>query len=140
MPDLKALGLLPMAVALALTATSPVYSANWDVSLWGKPRAFTAHVEGLAEIVNAESQGEFQLTLHYGTLSTNRENLAGLSAGDFEAAEFCAAYNPDMNPTLTVMELPFLGMSTLDQELQVSRNLYQQVPWRVILPGRMFGF
>ena len=96
----------------------------WDVSLWGKPRAFTEHVEKLAELVDEASGGDFTLELHYGDLSPVLENLDGIAAGDFEIAQFCAGYHPEKNPTLTVLELPFLGVSSLEMEVAVSDAVY----------------
>jgi len=40
-------------------------------------------------------------------------------------AQFCAGYHPDKNPSITVLELPFLGISTLEQEREVSMALYR---------------
>jgi len=58
--------------------SSDVYAATeWNVSLWSKRRAFTEHVEKLAELVSAKTNGEFKLNISYGGLSKNRENLDG---------------------------------------------------------------
>ena len=40
-------------------------------------------------------------------------------------AQFCAGYHRDKNPTITVLELPFLGVSTLEEERKISQALYQ---------------
>ena len=103
---------------------TPVLAASWDVSLWGKRRAFTEHVERLAELVSDKTNGEFTLNLSYGGLSKNKENLDGISAGAFEMAQFCAGYHRDKNPTITVMELPFLGVSNLRAEIAASQAVY----------------
>ena len=113
------------AMALALTAfASEAMATEWNVSLWGKRRAFTEHVEKLAELVSAKTNGEFTLNLSYGGLSKNKENLDGISIGAFEMAQFCAGYHRDKNPTITVLELPFLGVSNLNEELAVSQAIY----------------
>jgi TRAP-type C4-dicarboxylate transport system substrate-binding protein len=96
----------------------------WDVSLWGKRRAFTEHVEKLAELIDEKSGGDFTLNLDYGGLSPSRENLDGIAAGKFEMAQFCVGYHPEKTPTLTVLELPFLGTSTLELERKASENIY----------------
>lgn len=99
---------------------------TWNVSLWGKRRAFTEHVEKLAEEVAAKTDGKFEIKLHYGAaLSKSRENLDGISFGAFEMAQFCASYHPDKNPSLTVMELPFLGVEDLETEMKVAQALYK---------------
>ena len=115
---------LLIACGLSLAFVGEVFATEWNVSLWGKRRAFTEHVEKLAELVDAKTDGEFTLNLSYGGLSKNRENLDGISIGSFEMAQFCAGYHYDKNPTITVLELPFLGVSSLEQEVEVSRAVY----------------
>ena len=115
------------AAALGLIFATETMAADltWNVSLWGKRRAFTEHVEKLAEEVAARTNGKFEIKLHYGgALSKSRENLDGISFGAFEMAQFCASYHADKNPTLTVLELPFLGVSDLETEVKVSKALY----------------
>ncbi|MDX8351611.1 C4-dicarboxylate ABC transporter substrate-binding protein [Cognatiyoonia sp. IB215182] len=98
----------------------------WNVSLWGQRRAFTEHLEKLAELVDEKTEGDFTLNLVYGgELSPSVENLDGISQGRFEMAQFCAGYNPEKNPSLNVLELPFLGVSTLEQEVAVSVAVYE---------------
>src|SRR6056297_1835656 len=110
---------------LAVTFGSEAMATEWNVSLWGQRRAFTEHVERLAELVSERTNGEFTLNISYGGLSNNRENLDGISIGAFEMAQFCAGYHPDKNPSITVLELPFLGVQSLEQEVALSMALYQ---------------
>ncbi|MBY4893318.1 C4-dicarboxylate TRAP transporter substrate-binding protein [Rhodobacteraceae bacterium N5(2021)] len=110
---------------LALTIGSEAMATEWNVSLWGQRRAFTEHVERLAELVSERTNGEFTLNISYGGLSSNRENLDGISIGAFEMAQFCAGYHADKNPSITVLELPFLGVTSLEQEVALSMALYQ---------------
>ncbi|MCR8825744.1 C4-dicarboxylate TRAP transporter substrate-binding protein [Pseudosulfitobacter koreensis] len=114
------------AVAGALTCTFALEAAatEWNVSVWGKRRAFTEHVEKLAELVSEKTDGEFTMNISYGGLSKNRENLDGISIGAFEMAQFCAGYHPDKNRVITVLELPFLGVENLQQEVAVSNAVY----------------
>lgn len=111
--------------ALALFATTPAVALEWDVSLWGERRAFTEHVERLAELVAEKTDGEFTLNLSYGGLSDSRENLDGIAAGSFEMAQFCAGYHPERNLPISVLELPFLGVTSLEQEVDVSLAVYR---------------
>ncbi|MAU52955.1 MAG: C4-dicarboxylate ABC transporter substrate-binding protein [Roseovarius sp.] len=111
--------------AISLAFAGEAMATEWNVSLWGKRRAFTEHVEKLAELVSEKTNGEFTLNISYGGLSNNRENLDGISIGAFEMAQFCAGYHPDKNPSITVMELPFLGVETLEEETALSRALYE---------------
>ncbi len=114
------------ALALAALAAGSVAAqeVTWNVSLWGKRRAFTEHVEKLAEEVKNRTNGRFEIKIHYGGLSKPKENLDGISIGAFEMAQFCAGYHRDKNPTITVLELPFLGVKTLDEEVAVSMAVY----------------
>jgi TRAP-type C4-dicarboxylate transport system substrate-binding protein len=110
--------------ALAFGFASEAVATEWNASVWGKRRAFTEHVEKLAELVSAKTGGEFTINVSYGGLSKNRENLDGISIGAFEMAQFCAGYHPDKNRLITVLELPFLGVENLDQEVAVSHAVY----------------
>ncbi len=111
--------------ALTLAFATEAMATEWNVSLWGKRRAFTEHVEKLAELVNEKTNGEFTLNISYGGLSKNKENLDGISIGAFEMAQFCAGYHRDKNPSITVLELPFLGVTSLRQEVDLSMAVYQ---------------
>jgi TRAP-type C4-dicarboxylate transport system substrate-binding protein len=111
--------------ALALLGADMAAAVEWNVSLWGKRRAFTEHVEKLAELVSERTGGAFTMNISYGGLSNPRENLDGISIGAFEMAQFCAGYHNDKNPSLTVLELPFLGVGTLEEETRISLELYR---------------
>jgi len=111
--------------AIAIAFAGEAMATEWNVSLWGKRRAFTEHVEKLAELVSEKTGGDFTLNISYGGLSKNRENLDGISIGAFEMAQFCAGYHADKNRAITVLELPFLGVTSLEQEREISMALYQ---------------
>lgn len=114
--------------ALAVAFGSEAFAADvtWNVSVWGKRRAFTEHIEYLAEKVAEKTGGKFEIKIHYGeALSKSRENLDGIAIGAFEMAQICASYHADKNPTLTVLELPFLGVPDLEAETKVSWALYE---------------
>jgi len=110
--------------ALSLSFAAEAMATEWNVSVWGKRRAFTEHVEKLAELVSEKTGGEFTMNISYGGLSKNKENLDGISIGAFEMAQFCAGYHRDKNPTITVLELPFIGVNTLEEEVAVSHAVY----------------
>lgn len=112
----------PSTEGAAAPAAGPVV---WDVSLWGSRRAFTEHVEKLAELVAEKTNGELTLNLSYGGLAPSRENLDGIAAGSFQMAQFCAGYHADKNPAITVLELPFLGVNSMEEEMAVSQAVYQ---------------
>lgn len=113
-----------IVVAISTAFASEAMATEWNVSLWGKQRAFTEHVERLAELVAEKTNGEFTLNISYGGLSKNKENLDGISIGAFEMAQFCAGYHRDKNPSITVLELPFLGVETLEEEVAISHAVY----------------
>ncbi len=115
---------LAIAAAALSAVGAEALAVEWNVSVWGKRRAFTEHVEKIAELVAEKTGGEFTMNISYGGLSKNRENLDGISIGAFEMAQFCAGYHRDKNPTITVLELPFLGVNTLDEEVAVSHAVY----------------
>ena len=110
--------------AISLAFVTEAAATEWNVSVWGKRRAFTEHVEKLAELVSEKTGGEFTMNVSYGGLSKNRENLDGISIGAFEMAQFCAGYHRDKNRVITVLELPFLGVENLEQEVAVSKAVY----------------
>ena len=43
--------------ALAVAFASDAIATEWNVSVWGKRRAFTEHVEKLAELVSEKTNG-----------------------------------------------------------------------------------
>lgn len=113
-----------VAVALSFAFVGEAAATEWNASVWGKRRAFTEHIEKLAELVSTKTNGEFTINVSYGGLSKNTENLDGISIGAFEMAQFCAGYHADKNRVVTVLELPFLGVETLVQERAVSKAVY----------------
>lgn len=124
---------LGTAACLGLGFAGEAFALEWNVSVWGKRRAFTEHIEKLAELVKEKTNGEFTLNLAYGeALSKSRENLDGISIGAFEMAQFCASYHADKNPTLSVLELPFLGVPDLETQVELDRRFTPIRRWRRI--------
>jgi len=113
-----------VSIAVATGFAAEAMATEWNVSLWGKRRAFTEHVERLAELVSEKTNGEFTLNISYGGLSNNRENLDGISIGAFEMAQFCAGYHPDKNRVVTALELPFLGVRSLEEQVAIDEAIY----------------
>lgn len=112
-------------ISLGLVATEIHAATKWNVSTWGKRRAFTEHLEKLAEVVKEKSGGEFTLNISYGGLSKNKENLDGISIGAFEMAQFCSFYHKGKNPTITVTELPFSEDVSLADLAKISMEVYK---------------
>ena len=113
-----------IGAVLSVSFVGQALAEEWNVSLWGQRRAFTEHVHYMADAVSEATNGDFTMNISYGGLSGNRENLDGISIGAFEVAQFCAGYHRDKNPTITVLELPFLGVSNLREEVAVSHAVY----------------
>jgi len=112
-------------IGASLIATEVQAATEWNVSLWGKRRAFTEGVEKLAELVEQKTNGDFRLKLSYGGLSKSKENLDGISIGAFEMAQFCSFYHKDKNPTITVTELPFSKDVSLKKVTEIYRKVYE---------------
>ena len=110
--------------AIAGALATETLAEEWNVSVWGKRRAFTEHIHKLGDLLDQKTNGEFTLNISYGGLSKNKENLDGISIGAFEMAQFCAGYHSDKNRVVTVLELPFLGVENLAQEVAVSAAGY----------------
>ncbi|MGF1650123.1 MAG: TRAP transporter substrate-binding protein DctP [Hyphomicrobiaceae bacterium] len=116
-------GLFGNTAAQAAEVEGP--ALTWNVSLWGKQRAFTAGVEKLSELVKEKTGGKWNIIVHYGeALSKERENLDGLVIGAFEAAMFCNFYHPQKNPALMVLTMPFLPMGDWDDNRKAREAVY----------------
>ena len=110
MDGLKSLLKSTAALSLVLTGVSvgglslvdtaqAADKVSWNVSLWGKRRAFTEGVEAIAAYVKEKSGGNFEMTLNYGgALSKPRENLDGISLGAFEMAMFLRLLSSRQEP------------------------------------------
>ncbi len=116
--------IMSMLVAFIMPST---YAAEvdgpklqWNISLWGKQRAFTAGVEKLSSLVSEKTGGNWEIKLHYGeALSKGKENLDGLAIGAFEGAMFCNFYHPQKNPALMSLTMPFLPMGDWDNSRKI---------------------
>jgi TRAP-type C4-dicarboxylate transport system substrate-binding protein len=117
--------IIATAVCVGLFAAEVQAATEWNVSLWGKRRAFTENVEKLAELVEKKTNGDFKLKISYGGLSKAKENLDGISFGAFEMAQFCSFYHKDKNPTITVTELPFSKDVSLARIAEIYKKVNQ---------------
>ncbi|MCW9035285.1 MAG: TRAP transporter substrate-binding protein DctP [Alphaproteobacteria bacterium] len=124
-------GMLAAGTALALLAGSAQAAEvvgpklKWDISLWGKPRAFTAGVEKLSALVKDKTGGHWEINLHYGAaLSKSRENLDGIAIDAFQGAMFCNFYHPKKTPALMVLTMPFLPMSSWEDNQKIRDTVY----------------
>lgn len=100
-------------------------SVQWDVSLWSKRRAFTEHVEKLAELVSKKTDGDFKINISYGGLSKNTQNLSAIASSTVEMAQFCSFYHKNRNPTITVTELPFSKNLSLERIAKIYTEVFK---------------
>lgn len=99
---------------------------SWDLSMHGNPRAVTVGVETVAEIVAEQTDGNFQINLHYGeALSPARETIDGIQIGAFEMALMCASYHPGKTPSLMVLDLPMLPVDSMDEKIALHEAVFQ---------------
>jgi TRAP-type C4-dicarboxylate transport system substrate-binding protein len=122
---------LAVAAVLPITGTSAEAAevegpeVTWNVSVWGKKRAFTAGVEKLAEIVDEKTDGNFTIKVHYGeALSKARENLDGIKLNAFHMALFCNFYHPGKNPAIMVLTMPFLPLGDWETSIAVREAVH----------------
>jgi TRAP-type mannitol/chloroaromatic compound transport system substrate-binding protein len=116
-----AFAVVPAAVQAA-EVTGP--KVSWNLSTWGKQRAFTAGIEYIAAQLSAKTGGNFTLKINYGeALSKARENLDGIKLGAFQAAQFCNFYHPGKNPAWMVLTMPFLPLGDLEVSMKVREAL-----------------
>ncbi len=121
----SAASMMAFSVSAADVVDGP--EVSWNLSTWGKQRAFTAGVEEIAKYVDENTGGKFKIKVHYGeALSKSRENLDGIQLGAFQMAMFCSAYHPAKNPTLTGLDLPFLPFPNLEVQRDVHEAYYSQ--------------
>jgi len=116
--------LLASFLTVSFIAGDLMAATEWNVSLWGKRRAFTENVEKLAELVEQKTNGDFKLKISYGGLSKSKENLDGISIGAFEMAQFCSFYHKQKNPTITVTELPFSRDLSLARIAEIQQEVF----------------
>jgi TRAP-type C4-dicarboxylate transport system substrate-binding protein len=100
---------------------------HWNYSGWGKPRASSVAYQELAKFVEERTGGQWTIQVHWGTLSQPRAVLDGLQLGAFEAGSYCASYYPGKVPTALALELPFLPISSPDQQAKVA-DAYGELP------------
>ncbi|MDO6729102.1 TRAP transporter substrate-binding protein DctP [Marinovum sp. 2_MG-2023] len=112
------------AAAIAVIASgSQAQEISWDLALFGSP-AFRVAGESFAEYVNENSGGKMEITVHNGTLSPTREVLDNVSIGAFELGYVISSYHPGKNPLLSVLDLPFLPIDSMEDRLEVAELIY----------------
>jgi TRAP-type C4-dicarboxylate transport system substrate-binding protein len=99
---------------------------DWNLSVWGPPRAFTAGIETIAKYVNEQTGGKFTIKIHYGdTLSKGPDNLDNIKLGAFEMAQICTGYHPGKHLGINVLDLPGLPLADPDVHAMVHDVVYR---------------
>lgn len=115
-----------IAAGLVIAFSSTVSFAEtvkWDLALFGSP-AFRVAGEALADYVTKNSNGAFTITVHKGTLSPSREVFDNLSIGAFQLGYVVSSYHPGKNPLISVLDLPFLPIKSMEQRVAVTEALF----------------
>lgn len=112
-----------VTLTLAAAASAQAQEYKWDLALFGSP-AFRVAGEKFADYVNTHSDGQMEITVHNGTLSPAREVIDNLSFGAFEMGYVVSSYHPGKNPLLSVLDLPFLPITTMEQRRDVAEILF----------------
>ncbi len=98
---------------------------DWNITVWGNPRAFTAGMELISKEIIAKTGGNFTIKTVYGSvLSPERENLDNIKIGSIDGAFICTGYHPGKNPGMTVLDLPFLPTPNFEVQETVAEAVY----------------
>lgn len=112
-----------LAIAVGPVPGHAADAVTWDLALFGSP-AFRVAGEAFAEYVNENSGGTFTITVHEGTLSPATEIIDNLSIGAFELGYVVSSYHPGKNPLISLLDLPFLPIPTMEDRVAISEMLY----------------
>ncbi len=119
---------LASAVLLPLSANAQEVKGpkiDWNITVWGNPRAFTEGMELISKQIVAKTGGAFTIKTVYGSvLSPERENLDNIKIGSIDGAFICTGYHPGKNPGMTVLDLPFLPTPTFESQEKVAEAVY----------------
>jgi len=101
---------------------------SWTLASFGTARAGTTCMDKLAELLAAETNGNFTLKIAYGeTLAPAKEIFDGIKIGAFEAGYMAPPFAPGKQPSAMVFSLPFLPFSDLAAANRVS-DVYHRHP------------
>lgn len=118
-------GLVAGAAISVFAQGAAAQEITWDLALFGSP-AFRVAGETFADYVNQNSGGKMEITVHNGTLSPSTEILDNLSIGAFEVGYVISSYHPGKNPAISVLDLPFLPIETMEERKEVSEALFKK--------------
>jgi TRAP-type C4-dicarboxylate transport system substrate-binding protein len=119
-----------IAPALATTGAASAQTIDgpkvtWKVGAWGKPRAASAGMDFIAKHVKERTNGNFTISIGYGTYGDPKELLDLLSVGALQATNMCSSYHPEKHPAYTALDLPFLPFPNADVQEKVHEKFHQ---------------
>jgi len=120
------IGLLGLVLAafMALPQGATAAKQVWNFNMFGGKRAVTKGIEVVKDIMEKESNGQFELNIQYGSaLGSAKQTPDGIKIGAYEAGQMCVGYYPGKFPLLSVMELPFLAPRSLPARAAVEREV-----------------
>jgi len=116
--------------AIGFAGPALAQKVEWNLSMWGNPRALTEGHEAAAKYVEEKSGGNFVIKVHYGeAISPAKGNLDGIKIGSHEAANICTSYHPGKNPVGTALDLPFLPITDVAALIKVHEAFRTFEPW-----------
>ena len=118
------LSILLVAALLAAPGWALAAKQVWNYNVFGGKRAVTRGIEAVADIFAKESNGDFELKIHYGSaLGPEKQTPESIKIGAYEGGQMCVGYYPAKFPLLSVMELPFLAPGDLHVRYKVDSAL-----------------
>ena len=109
---------------LAITIGSEAFAVEWNVSVWGKRRA-SRNMSSVwpncsisVRVVNLHS------TFPMVDSARTKRTLMASPSVRLRWRNSAQGYHADKNRAITVLELPFLGVNTLDEEVAVATAVY----------------
>ncbi|UWR38414.1 TRAP transporter substrate-binding protein DctP [Sulfitobacter sp. W074] len=117
-------GLVASAAISVIAQSASAQDITWDMAVFGSP-AFRVAGEAFADYVNENSGGKMEITVHNGTLSPSTEILDNVSIGAFELGYVISSYHPGKNPLISVLDLPFLPIETMEDRRDLAEALFK---------------
>ena len=113
------------ALPAAAQGTVEGPKVNWKLSTWGPPRAQTAGIEKMAELVKERTNGNFTIDIAYAEqLAPAKEGIDSVKIGVIEAAQISGTYHPGKNPAMMALSLPFLPLADADVRIAVHEAFF----------------
>jgi TRAP-type C4-dicarboxylate transport system substrate-binding protein len=113
-------------VLAAVVCTEPAFAQKvvWNHNVFGPPRAVTAGIETVRDVLQAASKGSLEIKIAYGSaLGPEKQTPEAIKSGGYEGGMMCAGYYPNKFPLLSVLELPFLSPA----DIKVHAKIYAAV-------------